>query len=243
MTIFSSTAKIHHATKAKADKLASMLAGEYPALSLVPQEDENNGKIIGFETWHDIPHPEDDGETRQQTLLLATKKVPELADIFAACEDNDLDPEEIDAPAKPSGSVVDEAYRSRYKEASSTGRSNGDALAEWLAKETIGADNKTDFTALEAIFAANGLDLTAKWAKVGGSNGWQGRYRMNGRQVLEKTVAKSGHVFDGQGNQCELDPEFIAAIRNKHAKWLTKEEKRDAAAVAVAEAAAGKETE
>ena len=235
MTIFNSTDKIHHATKAKAEKLAVMLEGEYPVLSLHPVRDEESDKIIGFQTYFTLPDED-------PILVTETPKVPELADIIEACEDKDLDPEALTPAPKATGSIVDEAYRSRYREISTTGRCNGDELAEWLAGETIVMD-KTNFDDLEAIFQANSLDLTAKWAraKEQGSRGWQGRYRMNGRQVLEKIVAKQGFVYNAQGSEHYFSDEFITALRDKHAKWLAKEAKREAAENEVAEAAAGKQ--
>jgi hypothetical protein len=60
---------------------------------------------------------------------------------------------------------------------------------------------------------------------------------MNGRQVLEKTVAKTGIVKDAQGTAVTPPEDFLATMRSKHAKWLAKEAKVQAAL----EATAGKE--
>lgn len=92
-------------------------------------------------------------------------------------------------------------YRAIYREVSSTGQSNGDWLAERLTADTTDADGKMNLDDLLAIFEANGVDLNAKWAlaRFTQSPGWRGRFRMSGRNVLEKIVARDGVYFDGTG--------------------------------------------
>jgi len=228
---------MHHATRTKLEKLQAILAAEYPALTIAPVADEL-GKAVGFQTsWTD-------SEATETILVLETKKVPEIADIFAACEDRDLDPEDgvedDDEARAPSSSIVPETYRKQYKQNSTTGRSNGDWLAERLATDALDANGKLSIEAFTSILEANGVDLTGKWAQARFQthNGAPGRYRMNGRQVMEKTVAKTGQYFGPNGEEHTPDPEFLADIRAKHAKWLAKEAKREAAAEAVAEGAA-----
>lgn len=237
MTIFQDTDKAHHATKAKADRLAETLAAEYPALSIAPlYHEHDDAQVVGFQ-W---VHTAEDGTATQ---IGSSKKVPELADILAACEDADLDPEEgaEEEEQRYSGSVVDQTYREQYKERSSTGQSCGDFLAEWLTR-TLDANGKLDYEYFVTILSANGVDLTGKWAQVvGASNGWQGRYRMNGRQKLEKQVVLNGKLLDGNGDEHEVDAEWLTAMEAKHGKWLAKERKRLAAEQEVAEAAAGKD--
>lgn len=233
------TTRVHHATKAKAEKLASLLAAEYPALSIVAMIDEDTDTVTGWETSHR------DAADAEPVLILITKKVPELADIFAACEDLDLDPEAMEAEDEEQrigGSVVDPAYRQQYREQSSNGQTCGDWLAEWLVAQTHSADNKLSFDDLEHIFSVNGVDLTAKWAvaRLSGSRGWQGRYRMNGRQVLEKIVAKRGTVLDVNGDAIVPPTDFLNMLCLRHQKWLAKEARKAEAAEANAEATAGK---
>lgn len=238
---------MHHATRAKYDKLAALLAAEYPALTITPHADDI-GKLHHFETWHDIPHPDDDGETRLASLVLNTKKVPELADIFGACEDADLDPEaiEVDEDKGPTSSIVPENYRLAYREQSSTGRCNGDWLAEQLAMDCLNAEGKLVVEDFTAILEKNGVDMSGKWAQArfNLAGGGAGRYRMNGRQVLEKTLAKAGVYIDHNGTEHTPSPDFMADIRSKHAKWLAKEAKREQAAEsAIKEAVEGADEE
>jgi hypothetical protein len=238
--MFVETAKVHHATKAKAEKLAAMLEAEYPVLSLVPTYNEDQSQVTGFQTLYteeiERTSTEDDGDTEEVSIVvLATKKVPELADILAACEDKDLDPEAIDAPEKPSGSVVDEIYRTQYREQSSTKQSCGDWLAEWL---TCCLTEKKQLILEDyiAVLNNNGIDLTAKWARVldNKTPGWQGRFRMNGRQQLEKAIALSGEMKGVTGEEVEVDAGWLEHMRSKHAKWIAKEQKAIAAADSLA---------
>jgi hypothetical protein len=225
---------MHHATQAKYERLVAMFVGEYPALHISPIGDEI-GKLTHFTTWHSAP--DDDGELID-TPLMSTKKVPELADVFAACEEADVDPEAVEAEEakRNSSSVVD----TMYKEQSTNGQTCGDWLAEWLVTHTT-VGGKLDIEALHALFSANGLDLTAKWALVYDneakqSRGWTGRYRMSGRIALEKVVAKTGKAIDHNGTSHDADADFLTTLRAKHAKWLAKEAKAAAAADALAEA-------
>lgn len=231
---------MHHATKAKLERLQDLLAAEYPALSITPVGNEIN-KLDHFVTHHR------EDEDANVVEVMTTKKVPELADIFAACEDADLDPEAMEADEEegPTGSVVDTAYKSQYREQSTTGTTCGDWLAEWLTAETTIATGKGKATAIDIetlhlVFSNNGLDLTAKWAlsyenPAKQSRGWTGRYRMSGRIALEKAVAKAGEVLDAAGKATKVPAEDLAILRTKHAKWLEKEVKRDAAAEELAE--------
>jgi hypothetical protein len=230
-SIFLSTAKVHHATRAKADKLAAMLAAEYPAISLGAEYTEDETAVTGY--WAN--HVAADGTIEG---LYEGDKVPDIATLLDACEDAGLDPEEGAEEPKVSGSVVPETYRKRYQSASSNGQTCGDWLAEFLVSETHtgGVFSHEAFTEL---LVSNNVDMTKRWAQlpVSGQQGWVGRYRMNGRQVLEKIVAKQGFVLDASGTRYDVPEAAMSILRDKHAKWLAKEAKRDAAATEVAEGA------
>lgn len=229
MTIDFADAKIHHATKAKAERLAAMLEAEYPVLTIEPVLNEDESQVVGFR----INHGDEE--------LMETDKVPAIADIIEACEEAGLDPEEEESDERDySGGIVKEKYRALYREVSSTGTNCGDWLAEWLAERTLDGEGKLDLDAFRAILTNNNVPMTGKWATPGGSRGWQGRFRMNGRQVLEKFVAKEGEVLDAAGNNHVVPADALEALRTRHATWLAKEAKREAAANEVAEAAAGK---
>jgi len=218
--------RIHHATLKSATALDSILSAEYPALVLDWRaHQDNETQLVGWVVTH----------TPSDTEVIGSTKVPVLADVLERCEDEGLDPEELneddDDEPTPSGSVVPEHYRRQYREASSNGQTCGDWLAEWLVAQThnIQGFMVEDFT---AIITNNGVDMTAKWAKLpeSGQKGWVGRYRMNGRQALEKVAAKAGGLFDLQGAWEAVPEEALAILRGKHEKWLAKEARRDAAA-------------
>ena len=235
---FAPTIKMHHATRAKAARLAAMLGAEYPQLSLVA--------VPGDEIDHEIY--EHDLDTFEITadgddVVWTGDKVPELADVLDACAaaDIDLTEDEEEEPESRS-SVVPPKYREIYRGVSSTGQSNGDWLAERLTADTTCADGKMNLNKLLAVFEANGVDLNATWAlaRFTESLGWRGRFRMSGRNVLEKIVARDGVYFDGTGAKVTPHAGWMEAMAEKHAKWLAKETKTAAAAtVSVREAVEG----
>lgn len=240
-TTFAPSTRMHHATRAKALKLAVTLLAEYPKLTL----EAIDGDDIDHEVYTNecggfvVTHV--DGEE-----VYSGDKVPELAEILDTAIEMDLDLEADDEEEeKPSGSVVPEEYRIQYKEKSSNGQTCGDWLAEFLVAQTHGAKgfHVADFT---AILNNNGLDMTAKWAKLpeSGQPGWIGRYRMNGRQVLERHVAERGWVIGFMGDKFEVPENAMAILRAKHAKHLAKLERAAAKAEATkAEATKAEATE
>lgn len=217
------TTQMHHARIKKATKLSSMLEAEYPAISLTALLDMDANRVVGFTavaTGEDGPVTLHEGE-----------EIPTLADLMDACEEHGIDPEEgAEEERRAGGSVVAETYRTKYAEASSNGQTCGDWLAETLTTWCHSPDGFSiaDF---RAVIDANGVDQTGKWAKLpeSGQKGWVGRYRMNGRQALEKTVAWYGFVRDAQGNAHEVPAMALDALRSKHAKWIEKQEKLEAA--------------
>lgn len=224
------TLVVHHATKAKAVKLATTLTAEYPALVL--DFDQSEGVVTSWYVEHF------DGEFGVRVVEGA--KVPELADVLEACAELELDPElfrleaEEEEEDRVSRTVVPEKYRAAYREASSNGQTCGDWLAEWLVEQTTNADGNLDVEVLQAIFRANGVDETGAWARlpVSGQRGWQGRFRMNGRQLLEKRIAFAGALVGA-----DMPTEEIALLQAKHAKWLAKVRKVEAAQVEIAKGA------
>jgi len=210
------TANIHHATRAKAERLATMLEAEYPRLSIAPSHNEDGSQILAWIAMHD-------GNVQMATY----PKVPELADLLDAAEQLGLEIEADEDEQKDGGSVVPSHYRAQYREASTNGQTCGDWLAEWLVAETHGIDG---FSVEEfaAIVDKNRLDTTAKWAKLpeSGQKGWIGRYRMNGRQALEKEVSLTGFVVDARGVEHAIPADALDVLRGKHAKWIAKETKR-----------------
>jgi hypothetical protein len=211
---------LHHARKAKALKLAEMLAAEYPGIGMQPMYDEDDIMVASWAF--------DDGDDCfYQTTDAA---VPELADVLEAAEEYGVDLEAMqggeDEEKKPSGSIVPEEYRQRYREVSSTGQSNGDWLAEQLTADTHGIEGFSvdDFA---AVLVANSVDQSGAWARLpeSGQRGWVGRWRMNGRQQLEKLVALRGVYYGPNGSEHKPAAEWLAETRLAHAKWIAKQQK------------------
>ncbi len=232
------TAKVHHATKAKAIRLMDMLEAEYPGLTLVVTTNEDDSAVTAFAT---IAHDED-GEAIE--ISAPARTVPDLADLLEECEEQGVDPEagpeaEEDEELKAGGSVVPEGYRAKYRAASSNGQTCGDWLAEALVADTNGQAGfqVEDFT---QILSLNGVSFKGAWARLpeSGQKGWIGRYRMNGRQVLEKVIAERGTYIDLLGHATPVPEGPLADLRTKHAKWLAKQAKL----AALADATAGKDT-
>lgn len=241
-TTYAAEIQMHHATRAKAAKLHDMLAAEYPALTLIAvagdeiDHETHTHSLQGFKVTAAVAvdRTGDDMQDETDITIYEGEKVPSLAMILDTCAEEDIDPvgDEDEDDARPSGSVVPESYRTAYRTASTTGRSNGDWLAERLAADTLNADGVLIIDDFVAILSANGVDMTGKWAQMRftQSRGWQGRFRMNGRQVLEKMVAKAGVYIDHTGTEITPHGDWLDITRGKHAKWLAKEAKRDAAA-------------
>lgn len=218
---------MHHATRAKAEKLATMLEAEYGRLSLGVATNDNDvvtGWVVVFAA-----------DTDEEQEVYSGEKVPSLAVVLDTCAEEGIDPSPIEEEEEPktSGSVVPETYRARYRAESSTGRSNGDWLAEQLAIDTLDANGNLNLDDFVAVLERNAIPLTGKWAalRFGGGRGWQGRFRMNGRQVLEKMVCKAATYIDGVGKAHTPSGEWLTEMRSKHGKWLAKEAKREAAAL------------
>lgn len=216
--------KMHHATRAKADRLAEMLKAEYPALVLAalaaPVPGDDLPSLQAWKVWA--------GDT--EVLVTEDKKLPELADILEAADEAGIDPEEgaeDEEEAEASGSVVKSVYRKIYSEVSSNKQTCGDWLAEQLVNDTTDGDGKLNVETLIFVLEANGVDLDAKWAQARftQSHGWKGRFRMSGRIVLEKLVTLRG-VYIGPEGEIAPDPEWLADMQAKHAKWIAKMQKK-----------------
>lgn len=116
-------------------------------------------------------------------------------------------------------SVVADKYKTNYIEnAKAKGiagkaakRSNWDWLAELLAKHCLGEKEKIDIAKFTAILDENGVDYS-KWTNR--NKGWEGRFRMTGRVVLQKKVADAGFITIG-GQKIEAPPAFIEQFKTK----------------------------
>jgi hypothetical protein len=124
--------------------------------------------------------------------------------------------EEFDAHAdeaeeeKP-GSVVKEEYRARYAEMGHPTHC-GDDMAVILNNLCQTTKNGTDLDRFETICNANGVSL-AKYNRT--TNGWQGRLRMTGRNLLAKRIYEAGGVMktpvEGAEPEYQMSAEWMAS--------------------------------
>jgi hypothetical protein len=130
----------------------------------------------------------------------------EKADAWDVAFDAAADAAEEPEEEEPGGSVVRNEYRIRYAEA---GHPNhcGDWLANLLNNLILGK-TATDLQKFEDICAANGVD-TSKYKRSG--NGWQGRLRMTGRNLLAKRVFEAGQITIPPGISESEDGQVIQA--------------------------------
>lgn len=117
-------------------------------------------------------------------------------------------------------SVVPRKYKTLYKtKAQARGdkgkaakRSIWDRFAQIAKEETLNDDEKTDVAKLMAFLEANQIDHS-KWDSR--SNGWQGRLRMTGVNVLRRKTAELGFFYRANGEQIVLSEQEMAALVNK----------------------------
>lgn len=125
--------------------------------------------------------------------------------------------EAAEAEEKKGGSVVSERYRALYAEMGHPTHC-GDWLAVTLNNLVI-VGKHTDLEYFERICEANGVDMS-KYNKT--SPGWQGRFRMTGRNLLAKKVYLAGgelKVPKGEGIEIMKAPaEWLQAQKYKMPK-------------------------
>ena len=155
--------------------------GEREWLSTTVPDDGAEAFKQGF-TAADNPFSEDDTGEDGESNPSATWD--EQFDLAA-----DAAQEEADAEDEPSGSVVKETYRLRYAEA---GHPNhcGDWLADTLNGLILGKTH-TDLDNFEALCNENDVSLS-KYRREG--NGWEGRLRMTGRNLLARKIYVTGYL-------------------------------------------------
>ncbi len=200
-------------------RLVQLLHDEYPALDLVQEEGKfiATGSIRDEETSEVVHH-----------VVYEGKGVPELADLLDAATEKGVDPEQ-GYTETVRGEVVPQKYKDMYAE-----RGNRDHCGDWLAKELegvfTGEGGTFDADAFTAFLKENGVDFTGKWASLptSGQKGWVGRYRMNGRQKLERVMAETGKLTIG-GDDVAVPVAYLNALLDKHPKVEAKWKLDDAA--------------
>jgi hypothetical protein len=93
----------------------------------------------------------------------------------------------IDAPIYQ-GNIVKERYRRAYAQAGHP-RHCGDELALLLNRLCL-IDDVFDLTRFEAILAANGVSIARYKKRI--TQGWEGRVRMTGRNILARVIREHG---------------------------------------------------
>lgn len=180
-------------------QLAKRFHLEYPAM------------LVGMEAGNDtgtVFHVSDPDNTLAEFGVDS-----DLDEVFATALENaqndELDPTkanpddpDVEDEEETTGNVVSQRYKDEYR-----ARGNPNNCGDWLATVLEGAFTKTvvdgkktkafNFDAFTVCLQLNGVAFTGKWAALpeSGQKGWQGRYRMNGRQLLEKRVAASGKLY------------------------------------------------
>jgi hypothetical protein len=133
-------------------------------------------------------------------------------------EEWDAAADEADAEEnKLGGSVVSDKYRARYAEMGHPTHC-GDWLAETL-NELCRNKGGTNLDLFEDICGMNGVDMS-KYSRS--SKGWEGRFRMTGRNLLAKRVYTAGGVLKiplmGDTSELRAPAEWMATQRFKMPK-------------------------
>lgn len=190
---------------------AAAIAADYPALRL------DHG--TQWNVWH-ADH--DEGP------VWSTDNVPTMADLDAiaeACDALELDVEAgyEEDDEREGGSVVAPHYKRQYAEDGHP-NNNGDWLNGIFADLKLvvveGKKTRTDVQGFNTLFAENGI--ISEDHKFGGAfhgtaprtNGWEGRFRMSGGNMLRRKISDAG-VLIAFGERIEVPEAFAAKHRTK----------------------------
>jgi hypothetical protein len=129
-----------------------------------------------------------------------------------------MDPSEDEEEPKPN-SVVAEKFKLKYIEnARAAGiagkaakRSSWDWLAQRIAEQCLGEKEKINIDDFMDLLDCNGVDHS-KWTNR--NKGWEGRFRMTGRVVLQKVVANNG-VLKTMTGESVPPPEWVERFKKK----------------------------
>lgn len=174
---------------------------EPPTIDGVP----TNGGVAhraGF-TMLDSPYGEGNGEQHKANKWNAEWE--------ASADEADKAQEEAEQEEAKQGSVVKTKYRAKYAELGHPTHC-GDELAVKLNNLLLDGSH-TNIDYFQMLMAANNVDMS-KYKTTG--NGWQGRYRMTGRNMLAKKVHSAGGVLKlPNGEEMRMSAEWLAAQRYK----------------------------
>ena len=133
---------------------------------------------------------------------------------------------------KAVSTVVNPKYRRDYIE-----RGSSVHCGDWLARELdsvfVGPDNKFNIDEFTHWVELQGVLMEGPWSKLPQSakNGWQGRYRMNGRLKAERQIVKRGTIrWHNAGGDTIEEPANLewlmarSAILNVDVAWTLNDE-------------------
>jgi len=175
------------------------VTAEKPLAALIPRDDKGV--------------PLDGGQAHEEGFTAAD--CPYNSEDEEQYEDFERWNEEFDTHAdeaeeEKGGSVVKEEYRARYAEMGHPTHC-GDDMATILNNLCQTTKNGTDLDRFETICNANGVSL-AKYNRT--TNGWQGRLRMTGRNMLAKKIYEAGGVMktpvDGAEPEYQMSQEWMS---------------------------------
>lgn len=189
--------------------IAQALKAEYPRISII-DDDEFVAHVARY--------VDEEGEAHELMVIVDdTDFRTLLADVLFECGELGFDPEL--GFKEDRSMVVPTKYRENYALAGDPDTC-GDWVAIMLRGKFVSGEGKFDHVAFASFLSANGVELTGKWSVLpsSGQRGWQGRYRMNGRQKLEVALLVSGQLVDGAETRPLTDSE-IEHLLVRHPKF------------------------
>lgn len=191
----------------------ALIRAEYPALTLIEAD--------GFQ----VTAANSEGEEVRLFHDAKPPKSSDLADIIEAADAHGIDAEAgyEEDDDQQTGSVVAPHYKRQYAEDGHP-NNNGDWLngifAELKLVVVEGKKTRTDVQGFNTLFADNGI--ISEDHKFGGAfhgtaprtNGWEGRFRMSGGNMLRRKISDAG-VLIAFGETIEVPEAFAAKHRTK----------------------------
>lgn len=205
---------------------------EYPALAL---ERTNDGFRVTANEEHLWPL-DNDGKA---VFASVPPKPADLAEIVDYAVELGIDPSEgfEEDDEQEGGSVVAPHYKAQYA-ADGHPNNNGDWFAQTMDSlklvVAVGKRTVADVQALNTLFADNGI--ISEDHKFGAAfhgtaprtNGWEGRFRMGGGNMMRRKVADAGFMM-AFGEKIEAPADFCERYRTKSKKKAKKAEASDEA--------------
>jgi len=182
-----------------------------------------------IETARLAAHEVDEARELIETIIETEQANVEDQDSEEARENSD-EGAEMDAPAVENAgedeaervvnTVVHEKYKQKYTanaiaagvSGKAAKRSNWDWLSQQIASYCLDEKHKIDIERFTELLDVNGVDHS-KWTNR--NQGWEGRFRMTGRVVLQKVVANMGHLHLPDGEDVAAPDEFVEKYRTK----------------------------